>query len=138
MKRKSLYTIGVAIVLLMAGAAVSLNYAINQAIAARYGPVYRFPIPSGEKFLTDKTAESISRQVMKQDGFSASDWTLVTDERTWAPDGEADHYLVRNTDPNQGFVGFYCASAPVGRPNQRLINLQLSNGQITAQGYLGK
>ena len=113
-----------------------LLLAINHAIDSRSGPIHRFSLPAGETFLTDDRAAAIGREVMNRDGFRESDWKLMNDDRTKAPDGRPDQFLTRNTiNPNQGSVYFHNANSPT---SQRFVNIEVREGTITAQGTLGK
>ncbi len=113
-----------------------IYFAISRAVESRSGPIHRFAIPSGETFLTDDRAAVIGREVMNRDGFPESAWKLMTDDRAKAPDGRPDQFLTRNpSNPNEGFVYFHCDNSPTP---QRFVNIELREGEITAQGTLGK
>jgi hypothetical protein len=135
MRRRLVIITSISLALIVVGVG-GILFAINRAIDSRSGPVHRFPVAAGETFLTDDRAATIGREVMKRDGFPESAWKLMTDDRTKAPDGRPDQFLTRNTiNPNQGSVYFHCdnSAAP-----QRFVNIELRDGQIMAQGTLGK
>src|SRR5688500_18728678 len=89
-------------------------------------------LPAGETVLTDDRAAAIGREVMNLDGFPEPAWKVMNDDRTKAPDGRPDRSLTRNTiDPNQGFVSFHRDDSPTP---QRLVNIELRDEEITAQG----
>jgi len=135
MQRRLLIVTGIILTLIVVGIAGVL-LAVNHAIDARSGPIHHFAVPAGETFLTDERAAAIGRDVMELDGYPKSTWTLMTDDRTKAPDGRPDQYLTRNSiNANRGFVYFYSASSPTP---QRFVNIELRNGEITGQGSLGK
>ena len=94
------------------------------------------PYPRAKPFLTDDRAAAIGREVMSRDGFPESAWKLMSDDRTKAPDGRPDQFLTRNTiNANQGYVYFRCENSPTP---QRFVNIEQRDGEITAQGTLGK
>jgi hypothetical protein len=73
---------------------------------------------------------------MNQDGFPESGWRMMEDDRSKAPDGRPDRFFLRNTiDPNQGVVSFYCEKS---QTPTRYVNIEMKNGEVTAQGTLGK
>ena len=134
--RRRLLVIATTLLALVVIGVGGILFAIKHAIDARSGPVHRFPAPAGETFLTDDRAAAIGREVMNRDGFPESEWKLMTDDRTKAPDGRPDQFLTRNTiNPNQGYVYFHCNDSPTP---QRFIQVELRDGEITAQGSLGK
>jgi hypothetical protein len=135
MRRRPLIIATICLTLIVVGVG-GILFAINRAIDSRSGPVHRFSVPAGETFLTDDRAATIGREVMNRDGFPESAWKLMTDDRTKAPDGRPDQFLTRNTiNPNQGYVYFHCDNSPTP---QRFIQIKLRDGEITAQGSLGK
>ena len=135
MRRRPLIIAGVLVALVGVGVG-GLLFAICRAVDSRSGPVHRFPLPAGETFLTDDRAAAIGREVMNRDGFPESEWRLMNDDRTKAPDGRPDQFLTRNTiNPSEGSVYFYNANSPTP---QRFVNIELRDGTITAQGTLGK
>jgi hypothetical protein len=133
--RRRLIIASIFLGVIVAGVA-GILFAINRTIESRNGPVYHFTVPKEETFLTDDRAASVAREVMNRDGLPESAWELMKDNRTRSPDDRPDQYLTRGTiNSNQGSVHFYCANAP--RP-QRYVNVELRNGEITAQGSFGK
>ena len=134
--RRRLITIACALMALAVLAVGGMLYALNRGTNARLGPIHRFAAPAEEQFLTDDRAVVIAREVMKRDGFPESAWKLMQDDRSTAPNGRPDLYLVRNAhDPNGGMIYFHCDNSP---PPQRFVHLELRNGEITARGELGK
>ena len=134
--RRRLLIIATTLLALVVIGVGGILFAIKHAIDARNGPVHRFRAPAGETFLTDDRAAAIGREVMNRDGFPESEWKLMTDDRTKAPDGRPDQFLTRDTiNPNQGYVYFRCDDSPTP---QRFIQVELRDGEITAQGSLGK
>jgi hypothetical protein len=135
MRRKVVTIAGVVLALVIIGAGATL-VAVQRAVESRTSPVHRFPLPAGETFLTDDRAASIGREVMNRDGFPQSAWKVMTDDRSKAPDGRPDRFLTRNTvNHNQGSVYFHCDNSPTP---QRFVNIEFRDGEITAQGSLGK
>jgi hypothetical protein len=135
MRRRLLIIASICLTLIVVGLG-GILLAINRAIDSRSGPVHHFPLPAGEAFLTDDRAAAIAREVMNRDGFQEVAWKLMTDDRTKAPDGRPDQFLTRNTiNPNQGSVYFYSENS---RTPQRFVNIELRDGEIAAQGTLGK
>jgi hypothetical protein len=135
MRRRLLIIASAGLALIVVGVG-GILFAINRAIDSRSGPVHRFLVPAGEAFLTDDRAATIGREVMNRDGFPEHAWKLMTDDRTKAPDGRPDQFLTRNTiNPNRGYVYFRCDNSPTP---QRLVNIELRDGEFTAQGTLGK
>jgi hypothetical protein len=135
MRRRLLILASIVLTVVVVGVG-GILFAINRAIDARSGPVHHFPVPAGETVLTDARAATIGRDLMNRDGFPESAWKLMTDDRTKAPDGRPDQFLTRNTiNSNQGYVYFYCENSPTP---QRFVNIGFRDGQITAQGTLGK
>jgi hypothetical protein len=133
--RRQLFIACIALALIVACLGGFL-YVNKCAIERRNGPIHRFPVPSSETFLTDDRAAMVGREVMNLDGFSKSDWKLMNVDGTKAPDGRPDQYLSRNSiNPNQGELSFNC---PHSSTPQRFVNVELRDGQITAQGSLGK
>jgi hypothetical protein len=60
----------------------------------------------------------------------------MSDNRRKDPDGRPNRFLARNTiNPNQGSVYFHCENSPTP---QRSVNIELRDGEVTAQGTLGK
>jgi hypothetical protein len=135
MRRRVIIIAG--IVLALAALSVGgMLYAINRGMNARLGPVHRYSAAAGEQFLTEEHAVVIAREVMNRDGFPESAWKLMEDDRSKAPDGRPDRYMVRNVDdPNRAMIYFHCDNSPTP---QRFVHLEFRNGQITAQGELGK
>ena len=137
MTRRS--TIAITVIVAAAACAiavVSLWWSLDRAMAARLGPVYRFDAAANETFLTDDRAVEIARVVMRQDGLPESAWKLMEDDRTTAPDGRRDRYLIRYPDdPNRGMVYFHCdhTSTP-----QRFVHVEFRDRAITARGEFGK
>ena len=134
--RRRLITTACALMALVLLAVSGMLYALNRATNARLGPIHRFAAPAGEQFLTDDRAVVIAREVMRRDGFPESAWKLIQDDRSQAPNGRADVYLVRKpNDPNGGMIYFHCDNSPMP---QRFVHVELRDGEITARGELGK
>jgi hypothetical protein len=58
------------------------------------------------------------------------------DNASKAPNGMRDEFLSRNTiNPNEGNIYFRNEEA---RLNERIVNFELKNGKIIAQGTFGK
>ncbi len=71
----------------------------------------RRPWPAGAAFLTETEALRIADLAMEAAGYPTSGWLPLKDDRSQAPDGRPDEYLVRNTiDPNDGMIMFRNAS----------------------------
>jgi hypothetical protein len=135
MRRRVFIIAGVVLALVGAGVG-GILLAIDHAINSRSGPVHRFPIEAGETFLADDRAAAIGREVMNRDGFPESAWKLMNDDRSKAPDGRPDQFLLRNgTNADHGVVWFHCDSSPTP---ERYVNIELRDGEIKAQGTLGK
>ena len=114
----------------------SVLFRINLAANARLGPLHRFTASGGDTFLTEEHAIAIARDVMNRDGFPESAWRMMEDDRSKAPDGRPDRYVVRNDDnPNRGMIYFHCDSSPTP---QRFVHVEFRGDQIEAQGELGK
>lgn len=110
--------------------------AINRAIEARHGPVHRFRVAADPALLTDEEAGRLAREVMTRDGYPEAAWRMMEDDRSKAPDGRPDRFLCRNADnPNHGVVAIHCEEPPGGA---RFVRLEMSNGEVTGQGTLGK
>jgi hypothetical protein len=135
LRRRFLAIATVVLALIVIGVGATF-FAINRAIESGSAPVHRFPVSSGESFLTNDRAAAIAREVMNRDGFPESAWRLMNDDRTKAPYGRPDQFLTRNTiNLDQGCVSFHCESSPTP---DRFVNIELRDGEITAQGSLGK
>jgi hypothetical protein len=122
LRRRFLAIATVVLALIVIGVGATF-FAINRAIESGSAPVHRFPVSAGESFLTDDRAAAIAREVMNRDGFPESAWRLMNDDRTKAPDGRPDQFLMRNTiNLDQGCVSFGAAAPPLcpatipGRP----------------------
>ena len=129
-------TIASIVIALVVASVGGILLRINRAIESLSGPIYHFPVPAGESFLTDDRAAVVAREVMNRDGYPEAAWKLLGDDRTKAPDGRPDRNMARNgINPNRGFVSFYSANS---RPHQRFVSIEIHDGEITAQGTLGK
>ena len=135
MRRRLLIIASVFLILVAIGIGGAL-FAINRAVESRNGPIHRFPFPAEETFLTDDRAAAIGREVMNRDRYPESAWRMRQDDRSKAPDGRSDRFFLRNTlDPDQGVVSFFCDQSPTPT---RYVNIEVRNGEVTAQGTLGK
>jgi hypothetical protein len=100
------------------------------------GPVYRFPLLPGETSLNDDRAVTIAQDVMKRDGFTESSWTMLHGDPSEPLKGRAEHFLSRDAkNTNRGHIYFDFAGSP---RRGRFVFIELHDGEITAQGTLGK
>ena len=138
-RRRRLIATSVALALIViaaVGIVLAINRAVDRVIDSRSGPVHHFPIPAGETFLTDDRAAAIGREVMNRDGFAESDWELMTDDRSKAPDGRRDPSTTfRTGGAHQVSVRFHCPTSPTPI---RYVNVEWREDEITARGVFGK
>jgi hypothetical protein len=63
------------------------------------------PWPTGTAFLAEADTLRIAGDAMNAAGYPTDSWRPQKDDRSKAPDGRPDEYLVRNTiDPNSGWI----------------------------------
>lgn len=75
--------------------------------ASRSGPLHAFRINDPPAFLTESLALSMALEALDSDGLNSKEWAAQEDDRSKAPDGTPDRYLVRNTlNPNHGTILF--------------------------------
>lgn len=101
---------------------------------ARGGPLHTFRLRDQPDFLSDETALECASLAMSLDGLERAEWKPSEDDRTEAPDGTPDRYLVRNAlDPNRGFVQFV---RPDGATRQ--VFVQFQDGRVECQVWRPK
>ena len=97
---------------------------------SRSGPTHAFDIRPAPPFLPDAVALEKARESLARDGYDVSVWRPSEDDRTKAPDGTPDRYLVRNAiDPNSGWIGFRDTSASDLNP-QRIVDVELKGERL--------
>jgi hypothetical protein len=134
MRRRLLYAAGIVFTLGVV-CAIALLVAVQRSLDARNGPTHHFAARAGDTFLMEDHALELARQVMSRDGFSDEEWTVLSDDRSNAPDGRADEYMVRNPDnPNNAVLAFVAGTTK----QTRFIHIEWRNGEVVAQGTLGK
>jgi hypothetical protein len=104
---------------------------IDQRVkASRSGPPHAFDLHPAPPFLPEAVALEKARQSLLLDGYDVSVWRASDDDRTKAPDGTPDRYLVRNAlDPNSGWIGFRDTSG--SDPNgQRIVTVELKSNRV--------
>jgi hypothetical protein len=97
----------------------------------RAGPVHVFKGATTRPFLSESDALAKAREAMAMDGLDVTRWQPRADDRSKAPDGTPDRYLVRNaTNANQGTIVFADPEAPATSPTtrqaipERIVNVE--------------
>jgi hypothetical protein len=108
---------------------------IDRAVKdAHSGPMHVFKLASTPAFLTDEIALSKAREALSLDGYDTSAWQPGEDDRSKAPDGTPDRYLVRNTlDPNRGSIRFLDK-----RVDSRYVQVELKGDRVHCQVIIPK
>ena len=102
----------------------------NWVKSSRSGPPHAFEVSPPPPFLTDELALEKAAVSLALDGYDPSAWQPSPDNRTRAPDGLGDQYLVRNTlNANQGFIVFRTAERANPNPT-RVVTVELKNGRV--------
>jgi hypothetical protein len=137
-RSKIIAVVSLAAILAMVIGFVAVDRSINASLQARRGPVHRFPLKSGEAFLTDSYGTELARQAMILDGYSTAQWQPVEDRRSTAPDGQKDIYIARNLDdPLRGTITFQ-ATDPHAPERYRYVVLEMTKNEVSAQVDKGK
>ena len=85
-------------------------------------------LPDSPKFLTEETALSAARVTLDLDRLWRTNWHLVPDDRTAAPDGRRDAFLTRNTaNPNRGVIMF------TNGASTRFVSVELQSNLLFLQ-----
>ena len=105
---------------------------------SRSGPLHTYQIRPVPQFLTDDLAVAKARQTLALDGYDVSVWQPSEDDRSKAPDGTPDVYLVRNTiNPNRGFIEFLDTNRTDRNPS-RIVTVELKGEHVECQVLLPK
>ena len=134
-RRTLIWTATIAVVLLGIFV-VSPPWWVDAAMqAARQGSEHRFELNPPPSFLTEEVALEKARGTLRLDGYDPNDWVPNEDERSTAPDGRADRYLVSNTlNRNHGYI-LFSRSEPWG---VRTVHLELDESTLVTRVCLPK
>lgn len=118
--------IAVAAALLVVGIALVPD-AFDRALKSHFvGPEHVYQLSDRPPDLTEELAIAKGRETLARDGFDTNAWTLVSDDRSYAPDGKADSYFVRNVEnPNRGTFAVQDASG-----SRRFVTVELQDDRI--------
>ncbi len=115
------------LVLLLVVVIVAFGYWCNYFIAASsIGPLHRSTLKEMPEFLTDELALTKAREALIAEGYDLSIWKAEEQRRSSSPNGTADVYLVRNIDPNQGWIEFRNFRGSRGY-NHRVVQVKLTD-----------
>lgn len=104
----------------------------DRVTEARSGPRQTYPLPNGAAFLTEKEALSMAIETLRRSGYAAADWRPVPDDRTKAPDGTRDKYLLRQRDGRSSMMFISDKASP------RTVHFEHEGDRITAYVYVDK
>jgi hypothetical protein len=98
---------------------------------SRSGPVHAYQLQPIPRFLTDDVAVEKARHALALDGFDAFVWQPSKDDRTKAPDGTPDVYLVRNSlNPNDGWIMFRDTTRKDDPKATRIVTVELKGDRL--------
>lgn len=104
----------------------------QHVVEARYGTFRAFRLSSSPNFLSDEIAVEKAQATLAQEGRHVGDWVPVRDRRTSAPDGTRDSYLVRDVNPNAGYITFKNGE------KQLLVMVELRGSLVICHTYKPK
>jgi hypothetical protein len=98
------------------------------------GPTHEWVLANTPEFLSEQLALEKANELLELDGLTLSEWTPYPDERTIAPNGQRDRFLVRNTlNHNQGAIRYHKQGA-----GDRFANVELVGNRLVCQLSRGK
>lgn len=130
MKTRTIIFLGVGVLLL---AVAAVPYLIHRSVQSRIGPQHIYELSEQPKFLTEELAMERARETLIRDGLDATAWQPVPDDRSKAPDGRTDQFLLRNTiTPNHGSIMFRSSTGT------RFVSVELDGRRVVCQTSIGK
>jgi len=129
-QKRVLVGVGVSSAIVLSVAAVAvLSNAFDRHLKNIYvGEEHVYHLDELPAFLTEELALRIACETLHRDGFDTNTWRPVPDDRSVAPDGRRDEYLVRNTiKPNDGSFTFEDRGG-----SSRYVHVELESNSITA------
>ena len=113
------------------GGFIILNGWVNRWVKdSRSGAPHTYRVQPVPPFLSEDLAVAKARQSLARDGYDLSVWKPSRDNRSHAPDGTPDVYLVRNTlNPNDGSIVFVDTSSRDQNPS-RIVSVGLKGDQL--------
>ena len=131
MKTRNAVLIGVVLVFL---GFMAVAYLVNRAVQWGIGREYVYELSEQPKFLSEALAIAKARETLTRDGLNPAVWGPVVEERTKAPDGSVDRFLLRNTiNPNHASIMF-----TNGTGNTRFVRVELEGSRVVCQTSIGK
>jgi hypothetical protein len=119
------------VITLAFGALFLLTSAWQKAMS---GPRHEWVLPDRPPFLTEQLAMTKGTETLVLDGFSPMDWKPWADDRTKAPDGQPDRFLLRNTiNHNLGTIMYQKDNGQV-----RFVSVELVGDRVICQSSRGK
>lgn len=102
-------------------------------LESHFGPSHEYTVEPAPRFLTNDLAVSKAQETLRLDGYDLSAWRPLKDDRSKAPDGTPDEYLVRNAiDPNRGQIQFVDTRNRDRNPS-RVVLMELKGDRLKCE-----
>ena len=109
-----------------------LPFVTDCLVSRRWSHEREFPLTTAPAFLTEDVAMASAWNAMKIEGYDVATWRPVVEDRTMAPDGSRDKFLLRNEgNPNGGIILFRQESS--GQAKERLVRVELRQSRVACE-----